>query len=344
MIFRSNNQEVDFVVHEHSVGGTIDYQLSIQDGDELRFLSFLRTGEMATISDVPNITRLFGRESEDTRALTWLTYQGMTKNSEGGDDDPHTPGVYKILDSGKAIVGHQTEEYSEVFLSGESLSDRWIIRKLPNLFPSVFKGSDDIYLLWKPPVQKKYEKALNSEEPYNNINCACPVNNASSKFAELTKEEGVAMGSTITTDMLFNPEAKTFEGVGAAEGTWIDMFGNKYTYTPEFIVHNYEEQRSRLAAGEIIQVNTHHETEHEFEGRITEVQLFQQPIKHIVVKGTYNGPVDLDDRQFGLSYEYRLRSVWNEEFQSWVPFEATTDKISVVERPACKVCWINKVK
>ncbi len=72
MIFE---KEIPFVIHEHTVGKDIDYQLSIlSDNNELEFLQFPRTGNMATISDSPNITRLFGKLSEDTRSKDWLTF------------------------------------------------------------------------------------------------------------------------------------------------------------------------------------------------------------------------------------------------------------------------------
>lgn len=345
-LFKNSKQEADFVVHEHQVGSKIDYQLSIIDGDELRFLSFNRTGEMAGISNVPNITKIFG-ESEDTRDPAWLTYEGQTKNSEGEENVDgkivQFPGFYKILTSGKAIIGTQTEDYSEVFLSSELLTDRWIIRRLPNLFPKVFEGQT-INLLWKPPIQKSFNSAIDYNVDYKTIDCPCPVKNSSERFAELTKQEGIVMNSEMVTDIQFDGQNQTFEGIAGAEGTWIDMFNNKYTYTKEFIIHHYKEQLARLAAGDTIELNTSHELEHQFEGSITSIQLVREPIYHIRVKGIYTGPADLTDGEYGLSYEYRLRSSWNEEFQSWVPFSATTDKISVVKKPACKICWINKVK
>ncbi len=345
-IFRNSKQEVDFVIHEHRVGSKIDYQLSIQDGDELRFLSFNRTGEMETISNVPNITKLFG-ESEEARDPAWLTYEGQTKNSEWeGEVDGRAvqfPGFYNILDSGKAIVGTQDDNFSEVFLSGEKLTDRWIIRKLPNLFPKVFDSSN-IFLFWKPPVQKSFNSAIDYNVQYHTVSCECPVKNSSDRFAELSKQEGVVMNSEIVTDVKFDGQNQTFEGIAGAEGTWIDMFNTTYTYTKEFIIHHYKEQLARLQSGDTIELNTQHDLEHQFEGKITGVRLVREPIYHIVVNGIYTGPADLTDGEYGLSYEYRLRSSWNEEFQSWVPFSATTDKISVVRKPACKICWINKVK
>jgi len=158
-----------------------------------------------------------------------------------------------------------------------------------------------------------------------------------------SKEGGEVTLSKMSTDVLFNNEEKTFEGVGVAAGTWVDLYGEKYTYTPEFIVHTFNKQRDQLKRGEETILNTEHPLGEQINGKITDVQLYREPIYHIRVKGIYKGPADLENEQYGLSYESKLRSHWSEEFQSWVPFDTTTDKISVVKRPACKICWINKV-
>ena len=341
------NKETDFVIHEHTIGDILEYQLSIKKDDELQFLNFSGQAKMATISNEPNITVLFGRESEDTRSEAWLTYEGKTKNAEGiqevDGESIYVPGVYNILDFGKAIIGEQTVDYTELFLSGSKLSDRWILRKIPNIFPSKFKGSESVFMLWKPPVQKSFNNALDNSVPYKEVICPCEVKACSAKFHELVKEDEVQMQSNMINEIAFDTENHTFRGVGAAEGTWIDMFGVKYTYTPEFIIHNYNEQLSRLTAGEVIQLNTEHELEHPFEGKIDTVELIKDPVYHIVVNGTYTGPANIENEQFGLSYEYLMKSVWNAEFQTWVPFSAKTEKLSIVEHPACKICIINQV-
>lgn len=337
-LFKDTKEELPFVIHKHTVGDSIDYQLSIQtEKDELQFLNFPRTGNMATISDEPNITRLFGTESEDTRSEEWLTFEGKTHDHESDD----LPGVYEIFDRGVVKIGEQTEKHSEVFFNGKQLSDRWIIRKIPNVFDKALFSEESVLLFWKPPKQQDYDNY--ESKSYNSIECDCPVKDASANFSELIKEEGEEMISKMSTDVNF--DSNTFEGIGAAEGTWIDMFGEKYTYTPEFITHTFNQQREALKRGEKIFVGTNHSLDEQlsFNGEITEVQLFQEPIYHIGVKGIYNGPADIESDQFGLSYEYHFKSAWDEKFQSWVPFESKTERIDVIKRPACKICWINKV-
>jgi len=338
MIFE---KEIPFVIHKHSVGDKIDYQLSIMtENDELEFLQFPRTGNMATISDSPNITRLFGTRSEDTRSEGWLTFEGTTLEKESESD----LGVYEIFDSGTVKFGERTRKYTELFFNGDKVTDRWILRKIPNVFDkAMFSEGSPVYLFWKPPKQKSYDDSYISNSKYKEVKCECPTEKLSAKFAEISKDEGEVVFSKMSTDIMFNGDAQTFEGVAAAEGTWIDLYGEKYTYTKEFIIHTFNKQRDFLKSGEKVTLNTEHPEFNQIQGEITDVQLYQEPIYHIRVKGIYKGDTDLSDDQYGLSYEFRLRSKWNEEFQCWVPFDAITDKISVVKKPACKICWINKV-
>ena len=340
MIFEDTDRELNYVLHEHIVGDKQEYQLSIEDNlGELQYIVFHKA-QMATISDNPNITRLFGTLSEDTRSEGWLSFNGETVEPERDN----LPGIYNIVDNGKMKIGIQTEKYSEVFFNGTNLSDRWILRKMPNVFDKAMFSEESILLLWKPTKQKSYENAHLPTKPYNTKMYSCATNEISAKFSEITKDGGIDIISKLTSDVIFDTATNTFEGVASAEGTWIDMFGEKYTYTPEFIIHDYNNQRDTLKRGEKILVGTDHKLDSEsFNGEITDVQLFQEPIYHIRVKGIYNGPADIKNEKYGLSYEYRFSSSWNEEFQSWVPFKSKTNRIDVVKRPACKICWINKV-
>lgn len=333
-----SEEEANYIIHEYTIGEKKEYQLSIGNENDLQFLRFPRTGEMATISDSPNITRLFGEMSEDTRSGAWLSFEGETLEPEEGQNS----GIYKIYDTGRIRIGNQTEKYSELFFSGSKMSDRWILRKLPNPFDRALFSSENIYLLWKPPLQKSYNQANSSISKYKEIICPCSNKEISAKFHELVREEGVETISKLSSDVIFNPDSKTFNGIGAAEGTWIDMFGEKYVYTKEFITHLYNEQRERLKNGETIKVGGDEHTDG-FNGTINNVKLHTQPVYHIEVEGIYHGPSKLSNERYGLSYENRLRSVWNEEFQAWIPFGGSTDAINVVRKPACKICWINKV-
>ena len=340
-IFPKTEEELPFVLHEHTIGNKVDYQLSVQTNDNgLQFLKFPRTGNMATLSDQPNVTRLFGTLSDNTRTEAWLTFKGQTTEPESGNQ----PGVYDIMERGVLKIGQQTAKFSEVFLNSQNLSDRWILHKIPNIFDEiVFPDSKEVILLWKPPRQKQYQDAFSKNVEYNDIQCPCPVRDSSAKFHELVREEGEELMTKMTSDIMFDRESQTFEGVESAEGTWIDLYGEKYTYTPEFIIHHFNEQKQRLAKGGVIKMGTLHGDITDFQGSIDSVELYREPIYHIRVKGVYKGPIDLDEGNYGLSHEARLKSVWNHKFQSWVPYASTTERVDVVKRPACKICWINKV-
>ncbi len=329
------NQELDFIIHDFEADDRKEYQLSIMsENGELQFYNFLRTTPASTVSDKPNVTKLFGRESEDTRSKDWLQFQGVT-NSESEADS----GIYKIFDSGKCKVIEQNSKFKEVVFNGEIITGKWYLRQMPNIFhKSLFGEVKNITLFWKPPEQESY----NGEQ--STVKCACPVEDASSKYLEITKQEGIETTVKLSHLVDFNLDSHEFEGIAAAAGPIIDLFGVTYTYTPDFIETLFNEQQSKLSNGGQILLNTEHPNDpNEVDGRVTEVQLFHEPIKHIRVKGIYNGPTFLSEGDIGLSYEFRFRSVWNEDFQSWIPFNAITDKLSVVRRPACKICWITKV-
>jgi len=351
-LFADSINELPFIVHKHSVGDKVDYQLSIKTGNELQYLVFPSQAR-ETLVNAPNITRLFGRESEDTRTDAWLTFSGTTKNSEGevevdGQMKP-IPGIYEIFDQGVLKIGLQDDHYSELYFKGNVLTDRWILRRIPNIFDTAkFGESEELLLLWKPPMQKSYNQAFDLSVSPSEVKCLCPVDILSAKFAEVTgKEEGIELTSKFSTNIdMYNPETQQFEGTAASVGTVVDFFGNKYTYTPEFLTHLYNEQKSKLQSGEITPIIEEHSLDGDevSKGSVTDCQLVHEPLLHIRVNGNYNGPLTLSEGDAGLSYELRLKSTWSDEFQSWVPFSAKIDKLSVVRHPACKICWVNKVK
>ena len=347
------NKDIPYVIHEHKVGSSIDYQISFQTmEDELQFVKFPRTGNMATLSNAPNVGRYFGTLSDETRAEGWLEFEGITKMAEGvtleEDEEIPVPGEYNIIDSGIMRVGEQTAKFSELFFKGNLLTDRWILRRIPNIFEKSFLGEEkEVLLFWKPSRQKDFTQAFSKNAAYIEKSCACPVADASLKFHDLTKNEGVEKISKMQGAAFFNNETKTFEGIAAAVGTWIDMYGDKYTYTPEFVTFLYNQERDGVSKNQGTPLSPLHSMDKEFTdevtGKVTNVRLVQDPIKHIVVNGVYDGPAESLLGKVGLSYELKLRSSWNEDFQSWIPFDATIGRLSVVRRPACTICWINKV-
>ncbi len=339
MILPTITKDLPYVIHKYSTPKESQFQLSIQTkDDELEFFTFNKQDKIQTINNNPNIGRYFGIQSEDTRTLDWLEFEGITKNEES----------YNIIDQGNLRVGQQKDHFSELFFDGKLLSDRWVLRKIPNVFDkSVLGDTDEGVLLWKPPRQKPYNQAFSKNAYYENVKCACAIADASAKFHDFAAQEGSEQISKMQGEFIFNNETQTFEGIAAAEGTWTDMFGVQYTYTPEFILHMFNKEKEQVSKNKGTFVSSHHDfTEAatvDISGQVTGVRLGQDPIKHISVNGVYDGPTDLEMGKLGLSYEFKLRSSWNEDFQSWVPFDATILRLSVVRHPACKICWINKV-
>lgn len=295
-----------FVIHKHND----NYQLSYGE-NELQFFEFSKTGLMATLSDNPNTTRLFGKKSEDTRSEAWMNVEGDTKD-----------GIYDIVDKGEVEITDQSEKHFKLTFNGEKLTGDWILRRIPNIFDKALFGEDTFgWIFWKP--------GTNPNE---------------AKFSSIDEDDLQDVGGRFNLDLSLNAEDQTFEGIAAAEGTWVDMFGVPYLYTKEFIEQIATSQISKLESGERIPLNTEHPTDElALDGDVTEVQLVREPINHIRVKGKYHGSTTLQEGDIGLSYEFRFRSVWNEDFQAWMPFDSITDKLSVVKRPACKICWITKV-
>lgn len=307
-----------FVIHEQQKGDNKSYQLTYGEGDNLQFYEFHKTGLMATISNNPNVTRLFGSESEDTRSSKWMNFEGDTKDGI----------TYKIVDKGDVVVKERGDKHVILGLRGKHLTDDWILRKVPDgaFDKSVFKQGKGV-LFWKPPLKGE----------------GCPTCRIS-KFSNLKLDQTDVTEGRFNLDVSFNGPEQTFEGVAAAAGTWVDMFGVPYIYTDEFIEKIVQEQQSKLSRGESIPLNTEHpDDELSIDGFVTEVLLVREPINHIRVKGKYHGNTTLSEGDIGLSYEFRFRSSWNEDFQAWLPFDNITDKLSVVKRPACKICWITKV-
>src|SRR3972149_8030160 len=251
-----NNKELNYVIHEHKIAGNRDYQLSIQtDEDELQFVNFPQIG-MATLSDTPNITRLIGKQSDDTRSAGWLDFEGTTKSPESIVDVVEGTTIekqaeYNIIDKGVLKLGNQTAKFSELYFNGNILNDRWILRRIPNVFDiSKFGDAKECLLLWKPSKQKSYEHSADKLYPFQEIACDCPLKDSTSKFEEFAKQEGVEGIAKFDNDVTFNTDTQTFSGVAMAEGTWLDMYGVPYIITSKFITHLYNTQRDMLKEGE----------------------------------------------------------------------------------------------
>ena len=282
------------------------------------------SAEIKGISNKETISRLFGVPTANTYDKRWLNVEGVTVDGKE---------VFIQYDKGTLEIGKQTENYSELFLSGSRLSGRWLLRKIPNIFDKAFidrERESEIAVLWKPSLQSSSPKG-----EYTQVTCDCPLK-VLSKSSTPKNTPTYKTSSRLQAGITFNSLGE-FEGTACAEGTWIDMFGVKYVYTADFVKKLASQMSQSANQGKLIVDKDHSNDDN---GSIYAVSLFQDPINYVKVKGRYNG--DLSSAM-GLSLELRLRSVWNEEFQAWVPFEAITDRVSLVGDPACKICWINQV-
>ena len=302
---------------------TFKFSLPHEEERSIRTYKFAqrKTDELSYLSDNVNVSRLFGQFSE-IRAPSWLNLEGV---------DNKTKEVYVKNTMGEFTIGTQTDDFTELFFHKGKLSGRWVLRNIPNVFAKEFLNKKkDVYLLWKPTEQTPHAEQ-------KSINCGiCPTKSLQSQ--PMKKGKLIPKKAKFQMQINVDEENHTFEGIASAEGTWVDMFGNKFIYTADFVKTLYNRMTQTTLKGKLTVDKEHDE---EDSGLITSVQLVQDPINHIIVKGTYSGTLD-DVR--GLSPELTLRSAWNEEFAGWVPVDVTPDRVSLVTNPACKICWIQEIR
>lgn len=303
---------------------TFKFSLPHEEENSIRTFKFAqkKTESLSYLNDEPNISRLFGQFS-DIRSASWLNTEGV---------DPKTKEVYVRSAHGTFTVGTQNDKFTELFFHKGKLSGRWILRNIPNVFAKEFLDKKkEVYLFWKP-VQQVAHKDQTGPCPTGKCPLKTLQSNPMKKGKLTTKKCKFQMQINV------DEEKHTFEGIASAEGTWVDLYGNKFIYTADFVKTLYNRMSSAVLSGKVTVDKEHNE---EDKGLVTNVQLVQEPINHIIVKGTYSGTLD-DVR--GLSPELTLRSAWNEEFAGWVPVDVTPDRVSLVTNPACKICWIQEIR
>ena len=335
MLFKADDKPHAFTMHTVWEGTQTKIYLNVKFGSQVHSIKFSlpdkevkpvrtynyarkRASNLSYLSNTINATRLFGQPAE-VRSSSWLNLEGVDKK---------TKEVYVKTGSGTVNIGTQTDDFTELFFDSSKLSGRWILRKIPNVFEKSYMHGNNCYLFWKPPEQTPHaaQKSINTS-------CPCPMKTLKDKERpkNLTKMSAKFQGDITILD------ESTFEGIAAAEGTWVDLYGHKFIYTSEFMDTLFQRMQSHLSRGGSITVDKEHDEVDN--GFIVDVAMVQDPIKHIVVKGSYNGT--LDDVE-GLSPELMIQSAWNDEFLGWVPFDATPERVSLVTNPACKICWIQE--
>ena len=317
----------DFSMMGHWKDKDFTYELQIKNKDKLITFPFkssvtntesfhtlksvrLQPCKCEELGDEPGISRLFGQFSEPKeRSADWFLFEGVTKD---------TKEVYMPILQGKVEIKH-TESTTEFNFDSEKLSGRWLLRKLPNIFDNDFISGLDMQLFWKPELEDNPIKLDN----LNTLNSSM-FENFEHKTIHSQFQSGVSIASN----------SKDFVVTIAAEGTWIDKFGVKFTYTRDFISTLFNSMNRQLLEGTIpLGVDKEHDMQDN--GKITNLELLDEPIAHIRGRGFFNGEIgDVN----GASIDAELEAAFVPKFQSWFPISGITKRVSLVASPACKVC------
>lgn len=261
------------------------------------------------LGDVPGISRLFGEFSDPIeRSESWMNFEGVSKR---------TKNVYYPLIKGQVEVIN-TEQTTQLLFDSEKLSGRWLLRSIPNIFDDGFIKGDQMYLFWKPDTM---ESLMESKKKVN------------TKVGEET--EKVKVISHMQSGVSRSSNSKEFDVIIAAEGTWIDRFGQKFIYTKEFINRLFSSM-SRQVDGDNIPIGVdkmHNKIE---EGKITKLELLQSPVAMIKGRGFFNGPIDDVN---GASIDAELSAVLLPKLQAFLAIDGVTKRVSLVKSPACKLCF-----
>lgn len=333
MILPQDKEDHPFIIHRLEDKEQITYQMGIQFDEELKWFEFPLPPQVKgpMLVDQPNITRLFSDLNHENRSIALL-------KSKGGSEQAYTEFIpyrkrYSLFTAGNVRINKSEALFSEIYFDSPRLTGRWILRVIPNVFNKGLFSGKDVVLLWKPKHQKSFNQCFNDQIAFEAIQCDCP--NEVAKSLNSDKANLIDVPAKFESHIDVDTETHTLTGIAAAEGTWIDLFGNKFTYTPKFMDTLFKRIKEKLPFVTIDKDHDGHD-----KGLVESVDMVQEPIKHIIAKGRYNGSID---EVRGFSLEMMLRSVWSNDFQSWIPFDANPERLSLVGSPACKICWINQV-
>jgi hypothetical protein len=318
----------NFSLMGHWKGDQFQYELQILNGDKIDMYPFkssrptqhidsLQAAKSAEckcseMGDVPGVSRLFGSFSEPTeRDPAWLTFEGVTAD---------TKEVYMPIEQGTVEVIH-SENGKQFNFKSDKINGRWLMRTLPNIFDNGFIEGENMQLFWKPD---NLESQMGAK-----------LENAQMIPTQDLKGETTKLNSSMMTkEFTLASEQNEFDTIVAAEGTWIDKFGQKFTYTRDFIKTLYTNMSMQLEEG-LVPIGVDNEHNKIDNGRMTALQLLDDPIAHIRGRGFSNGSLDSAS---GVSIDVELEAVFVPQFQSWFPVNGITKRVSLVASPACKVC------
>jgi hypothetical protein len=318
----------DYDVLGHWNNDKFVYELQVHMSDRIKMLPFkhplfkyekinsIQSANEAScpceiVGDREGVSRIFGSFSEATdRVHDFKSFSGVTKEKE----------VYLPVDKGTVRI-FNTENSGEYWFKGDKMNGRWLLRDLPNIFDNEFIEGERMKLFWKPETRE-----TNMHNKLENLKTM--------QSAQLQGEK-VKLNSQFTSGISIASNSKDFEVTVAAEGTWVDKFGQKFTYTKDFIKSLFTSMNMQLMDGAIpIGVDKEHDKMDN--GRMTELQLLDEPIAHIKGRGFFNGPIEDVN---GASIDAELDAIFVDQFQSWFPVNGITKRVSLVANPACKVCF-----
>ena len=127
-----------------------------------------------------------------------------------------------------------------------------MLRNIPNVFAKeVLNKKKDVYLLWKPTEQTPHAEQ-------KSINCGiCPTKSLQSQ--PMKKGKLIPKKAKFQMQINVDEENHTFEGIASAEGTWVDMFGNKFIYTADFVKTLYNRMTQTTLNGKLTVDKEHYE-------------------------------------------------------------------------------------
>lgn len=299
----------------HWTGDEFKYELQIEEEDKVTMFPFksprkpqkvTTLAEAQTIEcpckqmgNIDGVSRLFGEFSEPVeRVKEFMNFEGVTKTGE----------VYKILEKGKVDI-IKTEMGATFNFDSDLINGRWLLRTLPNIFNKEFIEGPNMQLFWKPgPDSIKTE--------------------ASEQISPLIKVE-----SQMTSQLLQIDETKsTFNTVVAAEGRWTDKFGNTFIYTKDFLQTLFTNMQESLKLGKLGVDMNHNKKDN---GKMTELQLLDEPYAHIIGRGFYDGSISNSN---GVSIDAEFEVFFDPKANAYIPVNGVTKRVSLVASPACKVC------
>ena len=216
------------------------------------------------------------------------------------------PEGYSLYDKGTCIVEHQTTHRTIQFDSDmDKMSGTWIIRK----------GEDNNVLLWKP---------LSMNEKYA---CPCSIESGGGEIQE--NREKYSWEATSDT--------RRFKGTMVAAGVYSGMLlgpnGISFVFPNSMIRKVYEKYK---ANPEQISVDWNHDEQGI--GKITSLELKEEPLTRIVATGITNKPVP---RASALSIDAKQSYTWDSTLSARVISDLDLKRVSLLNgAPGCKICYL----